>query len=115
MSTAPSSSYAEAASGGTVRIDPASGNRYLTQNMDEIRGMLGDETMAKLENTIHLLQTRYGITITANLLNRLYLQLKDKLIARFIKGYYGLHLGFLACVDDNLDQALDYTAPPIIS
>ena len=108
MSTAPSSSYAEAAFGGTVHLDAESANRYLTQNMSVLQETLGEETMEKLNGAVEILQSRYGISITSALLNRLYLQLKDKLIAKIIKAYYGLQLGFLACIDQNLDQALDY-------
>ena len=108
MSTAPSSSYAEAAFGGTAHIDAESADRYLTQNMSVLQEALGQETMEKLNGAVEMLQTHYGISITSELLNRLYQQLKDKLIAKFIKAYYGLHLGFLACIDQNLDQALDY-------
>ena len=94
---------------GTVRIDGDCVYRYLKSS--DLSGYFEDDMLRAVQQIIDALQKTYGLKITAEVANRAYSQLKDKLFAPILRAYYARQGGNWSFVYGKFDQAMEYLFP----
>lgn len=94
---------------GTVRIDGDNMYRFLKSG--GLSQVFDEETLAGIQRISDALQKTYGLKITASGFNRIYPQIKDKLLAPILRAYYARQGGIWSFVGDKFDLAMDYLFP----
>ncbi|MBR0510335.1 MAG: hypothetical protein IJJ85_09465 [Clostridia bacterium] len=108
--------YIEALFSGTVKVMGDAGLRYMSSlsmedNTPQTAGVEQAFDAKLLAQLSELLKETYGVTLTAAMVNRMYGQLKDTLVAEILRAYYARVSGNWACVRERFDEAIDYVFP----
>ena len=94
---------------GTVKIDGDCAYRFFVSG--DFSGIIDASMTDAIRQIIDELQKVYGIEITAAMANRVYRQLKDKLIAPILRAYYAREPGLWTFVNEKFDTAVEYLFP----
>lgn len=94
---------------GTVSIDGDCAYRFFKSG--DFSGIMDDDIVESVQKIVDALQKVYGIKITAAVANRVYRQLKDKLIAPIMRAYYARQGGLWTYVYEKFDTAMAYLFP----
>ena len=101
--------FMEALMGGTIDINPEAAY-YFLKYYGNIESAIPDRSIASfLSLTIDMLaDTGVGLEATCSLVNHVYEKVKDRLIARLLKEYYGICPGFITFVNENYEAYRSY-------
>ena len=101
--------FVEALLGGTVKINPEATYR-LVKYQGYLDDAVGDEgIVAFLNATIDMLaETGLGLNAICKLAQHIYGKVKDRLIARLMKEYYGICPGYITFVNENYEAYRSY-------
>ncbi|MBR0510336.1 MAG: hypothetical protein IJJ85_09470 [Clostridia bacterium] len=101
--------YMEAIYSGTVKVCSGALDRYINglgpqdSSTETMRAAFGD--------VVQLLKETYSIDVSMELVERVYEQLKDTLIADILRAYYVRVLSNWGCIVENYDKAMAYLFP----
>ncbi|MBQ6118552.1 MAG: hypothetical protein IJK98_04930 [Clostridia bacterium] len=101
--------FVEALLGGTVWINPEAAYRFI-KVQGYIDSTFADKGIASFLNaTIDMLaDTGLGLKAVCKLTQHIYEKVKDRLIARLLKEYYGVCPGFITFVNENYEAYRSY-------
>ena len=105
--------YVEGIFSGTVYIDGTDVQNFMKSEAT-LKNLLGSgaaETIELIIKAAGILKNTYGIELTASVVNRMYRQLKDPLLAPFLRMYYARGLGAWSTVYQRFDEAIEYLFP----
>ena len=92
----------DAAMGGKIKADPYALGKFLSYYSES-----GDVS-ATLANAMRLLQTGYGVNMSANVVDNFYSNLRNTLFLRFLKNTYATAPGFWTMVYKYYNEAKSY-------
>lgn len=95
--------------GGTVKINPEAVYR-LVKYQGYIDTAIGDEGISAFLNAMldMLADTGLGLNALCRLADHIYEKVKDRLIARLMKEYYGICPGYISFVNENYEAYRSY-------
>ena len=76
--------------------------------LSDFEGMGSGELGEFLFETLDMLRTTGGLTVTCALVNKIYEKIKDRFLARVLKDYYGTSLTHLSAITDNYEAYKQY-------
>ncbi len=92
----------DAAMGGKIKADPYALGKFMSYYSES-----GDVSDA-LASAMRVLQTGYGVTISASVVDNYYSKLRNTLFLRFLKSTYATAPGFWTMVDKYYEDAKNY-------
>ena len=105
--------YMDALFSGNVTIPPDAAYRFLNSfDTSAIVGEDEDSSIARLVDFLmalaDMMYENYSFRIVPDMLMRVYDQLKDDLIAKIVKAYFGLCLCHVSSVNEHFEDYVDY-------
>ena len=92
----------DAAMGGKIKADSYALGKFLNNYSESA------DISSTLANAMRLLQTGYGITLSASVVDSFYSNIRDTLVLRFLKSTYATCPGFWSMVYKNYAEAKAY-------